>query len=76
MVDLDCMPAGTHPWIYLDIINNHVFPAGAHTVTTYFTDPRGDYLPTGYYYVVMCWGGETTEYKSIDFINNELSPPK
>lgn len=76
MIDLDCRPAGTHPWVYLDIVNNKVYPKGAYTVTTDFTYPNGDYLATAGYFIVMCWGGETQEYKSIDFINNELSPPK
>jgi hypothetical protein len=74
MVELDCLPAGAHPWVYIDIVNNHVFPAGSHTITTDFTYPNGDYLATARYYVVMCWGGDTQEYETIDFINNELSP--
>lgn len=67
MIDLGCQPAATHPWIYLDIINNQVLPEGAYTTTCDFTYPDGDYLPTAHYFIVMCWGSETQEYKTVDF---------
>ncbi len=69
-VDQMCSPAGTHPWVYADLVRSGVYAAGLYKTTCNFTYPNGSFMPTGNYFVVVCWGGMAQTQRSVSFTND------
>lgn len=63
-----CLPVGSHPWVYMDIMNNVVLPEGQYFRKCDFM-VGDEYLESGYYYVTMCWGSELQTFMTVNFTN-------
>ena len=64
----NCLPKGSHPWVYMDIMNDVVLPSGQYFRKCDFI-VDGEYLDSAIYYVVMCWNNEMQKFMQVNFTN-------
>jgi hypothetical protein len=66
----ECEVYGQHAWLYADLFVGLRRPAGLYMTTFDFKFPNGDYFPTGWYTIEMCWGNSMHTTAQARFVND------